>query len=575
MKIVNKIITLSALVAGLWFYSKINKKKVEEKVLNLSISRPVVTLDPVIAEDNESIHEIAKVYEGLLEYHYLKKPVEIIPNLAESMPEISEEETKYTFRVKKKVFFQDNICFKDGKGRELKASDFVYSIKRLADPKNNSPLLHFIEGKILGLDNWIEKNKNLEKTDYNLDIEGLKIIDDYTFSVKLTKKNPLFIHVFCMWILFAVPKEAVDFYGENFKNNPVGTGPFVIKNFSTTENTIVAEKNRNYRDKFYPKTSTSNLSHLLITQEKKLPFVDKIITNLIIEDQTKFLKFKSKSIDILNMYGSSSLNEKIKNNEIIDKDLIKEDTKLYIRPFSNTNMWAFNCENDVLKNEKIRQAISLCYDRDLENDLLNGNIFTTAKGIIPPTMLGYEENIETEFTKVNIEKAKKLIKEAGYKEGELKITIDIKQGNQEFLEAEFLKKCMEKIGIKGEIYVNSWPELLNKLRNKNCQIYKMQWFADYPDAENFLMLFYSKGTGIYTNYFNKKYDEIYLKSFDINFEDTKEREKHYKELNNIIMQDLPIIPKIHASQIFFCQKNILNFEPWDVKMNIYEYIDKK
>ena len=560
-----------------FFKSKKNKFLNKEKVIFHDYNRPVSGLDPILVEDNTSLHEASKVYEGLLEYHYLKKPVEIIPNLADSLPEISEDGTRYTFKIKKGVFFQDNKCFPNGKGRELKSTDFIYSIKRFADPKNSAPLYSTIDGKILGLNEWREKNKDLESTDYSIAVAGLEYIDDYTFSIKLNEADPLFIYNFCMWIFYVVPKEAVDYYGDNFTNHPVGTGPFIIEGFNPQSNKIVAVKNKNYRDKRYPSEASEHLKHLLGPAGKKIPFVDKIIANIIIEDQTRWFKFKKKEIDILDLYSFSDIKEKVKDGEIIDSSLIKMNVGLALRPFSHTDFYGINCCDDVMKNVKLRQAMSLAYDREGGNTLLNGGVHTVAKGMIPPTMKSYDPSSLSKYSTYNLEEARALLSEAGYPEGKGlgKITLDIKQGAQDYREAEYFKKCMEKIGIDIEIRVSSWPELLNKVKNKSCQLFKFQWFADYPNAENFLVLFVSTRPGVYTYYSNSEYDKLYDKATKISLDREEEIENIYKEMNKILVNDAPVFTKIHAHQVVLFHENILNFEPWDVKLNIYEYIDKK
>ena len=131
------------------------KKNYDQKVLNVSVAAKVKGLDPVNAGDSYSSAEVARVYEGLLEYHYLKRPYELKPNLAKAMPSVSDDGLTYTFKIKPGVMFHKNKCFPNGE-RELVADDFVFSIKRMADLKNNSTGWWLLDGRIKGLNEWRE-----------------------------------------------------------------------------------------------------------------------------------------------------------------------------------------------------------------------------------------------------------------------------------------------------------------------------------------------------------------------------------------------------------------------------------
>ena len=180
---VKSILLLGILVLGVSCTKKDNFK---EKVLNLTVAAKIKGLDPVNTGDTYSSNEVARVYEGLLQYHYLKRPYELIPNLAAEMPKVSEDGLTYTFKIRKGVKFHDNKCFPNGKGRELRASDFVYSIQRMADARNVSVGWWLLDEKIVGLNEWRERNKSAEKTNYDdLDIPGLKALDNYTLQFKL------------------------------------------------------------------------------------------------------------------------------------------------------------------------------------------------------------------------------------------------------------------------------------------------------------------------------------------------------------------------------------------------------
>jgi len=210
MKNYRNIALLTLLALGVWFFVKrrSTRQAAAEKVLEIAAVANIKGMDPAFGDDIYSNGEMGKVYEGLLSYHYLKRPYELVPNLAASMPTVSDDGLVYTFKIQPGVRFHDNPCFPNGKGRELIAEDFVYSIKRIADPKVRSTCLSLIDGKIKGLNEWRSKYVDTP-ADYGESVEGLQAIDKYTLQCKLTKPFPQFLHVLAQHFCSAVPKEAV------------------------------------------------------------------------------------------------------------------------------------------------------------------------------------------------------------------------------------------------------------------------------------------------------------------------------------------------------------------------------
>ena len=227
----NKLKILSILTISFILFGACTKKRdLDSKVLNISVKAKIKGMDPIYANDMYSSNEVARVYEGLLEYHYLKRPYTLIPNLAEAMPTVSSDGLTYTFKIKKGVVFQDDAAFEGGKGRELVAEDFVYSIKRLADPKLQALGWWILDGKIKGLNEWREKHTDSKVVDYDETVEGLKAIDKYTLKFKLTKPFPQFLYSLAMPFTFVVAKEVLSHYGKEFLNHPVGTALISFQN---------------------------------------------------------------------------------------------------------------------------------------------------------------------------------------------------------------------------------------------------------------------------------------------------------------------------------------------------------
>ena len=557
-------------------YKKFNKKKTTAKTLYLATSSPVNTLDPSATFSLGDFQEISKVYETLLTYDYLKRPAKIIPELAESLPEISEDGLTYTFKIKKKIFFQDNKCFKDGKGRELTAEDFVFAIKRASDPKINCPFFSFLSGKILGIDEWRSKNISRKKTDYEEDIEGVCVIDKYTLKIKLKNFFPHLSMIFCLPFISAIPKEAVEYYGEKFPLNPVGTGPFIIKDYKVSDSKIVAVKNPNFREKFYPKEVSSDLkdSDLLKDAGKKLPLIDQIVTYIIPEGSSMWLKFLKKDIDIINVQSLTNIKEKIteyKNKGFYDN--YKEN------PSSTLSLLVFNTNTYPFKNNKyLRQAISCAIDKTKLNDLLYDSTKIVSKGVIPPEISGYNADCLYGYQDFDLKKSKSLLVKAGYKNGEGLEEVEFLTYKNNDTLAEFLQRSLKEIGVNLKIKVVMPSEFEHLVTTGAYQMAATGFIFAYPDADNILNLFYKGNSLSFGCYNSDIYNKVYEKI--INSSDMKYRVEIYKELNEILMEEVPVVPLFYYNNMHMVYPWIKNFAYSDITfLTYFQYlnidVDKK
>lgn len=525
------------------------KDKDGEKVLRLSTTAKVKGFDPIQASDLYSGNEIARVYEGLLQYHYLHRPYKLVPNLAQSMPEVSTDGLTYTFKLKKGVLFHDNSCFEKSKGREMKASDVVYSIKRLADPKLQSKGWWLIDGKIAGLNEWRKKSSSESSSDYSTVLEGVKVIDDYTVQFKLTKPFPQFLYALAMPFTYVVPKEAVESYGEEFINNPVGTGPFTTGVY-TQGNKIVYTKNPNYRDEFYPSEGeTSDKENgLLKDAGKKIPLVDKLIVRVMIEQQPRWLNFLKGKLDSVTI-PPEKFTDVIIPGTGLSGDFKKKGIVAKTKVGIDVTYSAFNHQHELFKdNVKLRRAMSLAFDRDKYNKAFFYGLSRSAQSIVPPGVDGYDKNYKGSYQYFDLEKSKKLLKEAGYPEGKKlpEITYYFNAGTKSRQMAEMMKQMMSKIGVKLKLMGVTWPELLKIINTKQAMMFTMAWGADYPDAENFLQLLYSPneapGSNA-SNFKNAAFDELFKKASVM--PNTPERTALYNQMKKISSDEVAMIYGFH------------------------------
>jgi oligopeptide transport system substrate-binding protein len=565
---VKSILLLGVIVL---FSACTKKVNLDEKVLSLNVAAKVKGLDPINTGDTYSSNQAAMVYEGLLKYHYLKRPYTLVPNLAAEMPEVSKDGLTYTFKIRKGVKFHNNKCFPSGKGRELKASDFVYSIQRLADARNVSVGWWLLDDKIVGLNEWRDRNKKLEKTNYDdLDIEGLKALDDYTLQFKLKKPFPQFLFSLAMSYTYAVSREAVEFYDKEFLNNPVGTGPFVTGTY-TQSNTIVYTKNPNFRDMFYPTEGMPGDKEkgLLKDAGKKLPLVKKVIYNILPEEQPRWLNFLKGKVD-KNDIPKDDFQNVVTPSKGVTDTLAEKGIGLEISPDLDITYIVFNHDDPLFKdNVKLKQAMSLAYNTAESNTLFYNDTAILAQTPIPPGIGGYDENYKNPYMQYDVEKAKKLLAEAGYPGGKGLPAIEYETLSKTTSRqmAEFFKKQMEQIGVNIKINTQTWPQLTEKVKKRKAQMYGMAWLGDYPDAENFLQLIYGpnqapgpNGANFDNPDFNKRFEKI------TKMQPGPERAKLYGQLAQEYSEKVPWILGMHRTSYVMKHSWLKNY-----KFSTFEY----
>jgi oligopeptide transport system substrate-binding protein len=557
-----------------WGCSK--ERNFDERELHLISPEKIAGFDPIHASDMYSGNETGKVYEGLYEFHPLKRPYELMPNLAESLPSVSEDGLTYTFKMKKGVLFHDSPAFKDGKGRELKSDDVLFSIKRLADPKLQAKGWWLFDDKIVGLNEWKDKNNSLPATDYSEEIEGLKKIDDYTIAIKLKKPYPQFLYALAMPYSFIVAKEAVEHFGKEFLNHPVGTGPFILPVFEQN-NRIVYTKNPTFREKFYPTEGEEGDDKLGLLADggKRIPLVDKMVVDIIVESQPKWLSFQKAKADLLEI-PKDNFDTAVLGGKELSPELKSKGIRLFANAQLDVTFFAFNHDDPIFKNKKLRQAMSLAWNREEANKLFYNSAAVEAQSVIPPGLGGYRKEFKNPFVKFDLDLAKKTLAEAGYPNGKGLPAITIQTRNETVSRQiiEHFAKNLEKIGVVIKVGMNTWPELVNKVTKRQHQMYTMAWGADYPDAENFLGLLHcpnqSPGSNG-SNYCNPDFDNLF-KSATI-LQDGQERNALYEKMNEMIAIENPWIFGFHRTKFYLSQAWLKNYKFMEFNHSQFQYLN--
>ena len=513
--------------------------------------------DPVTSADVSSAHAVYKVFEGLYEYQYLTRPYTVRPNLAAAMPEVSLDGLTYTFRLKQGVRFADDPCFPSGKGRELTAEDFVYSWKRVADVKTKSNCFWIFEDRIAGINDYHAASMK-RRVSYDEPVVGLQALDRYTVRVQLTQPYPQLIWVLTMSYTFVVPRESVEKYGAEFLNHPVGTGPYIVGDWRFRNYGITYVRNPNWRGDTYPTSGEPGDKEkgLLADAGKSIPFIDEIRQFVISDSSTEWLMFLSGRLAQSGI-ARDNFNAVITGQKDLTPELQRRGIRLQKAPQLWTTYLGFNMEDPVVgmtnnpaineQHRQLRQA--LCHVIDLTKwcEFYNDRQMP-ANSPIPPGMAGHDAHQPLPYP-FDLDKARRLLTAAGYPGGidpqthhRLQLTLELGNASEpeERQSVDLLASFFANVGIELRPSYNNWPEFLKKMERRQHQMFRLGWVADYPDAENYLQLFYTKSMSPgpnHTNYSSPQFDEIFERARQM--QDGPERTALYRQCVDIVTADCP------------------------------------
>jgi oligopeptide transport system substrate-binding protein len=529
--------------------------------------------DPVTASDTTSIAAICKVYEGLYEYEYLVRPYKIKPMLADGLPMISADRRTYTIRLKRGVMFADDPCFPGGKGRELVAEDFVYSIKRLADQKNLSPRFYNLEGRIVGLDEF-RAESGKRRVSYDEPVEGVQAPDRYTIQIKLKEPFPQLVNALTQSETFPVPREAVEYYGKEFLNHPVADGPFRLSGWRWRNYSMEFTRNPSYHGDTYPTVGAAGDRErgLLEDAGKPIPFLDRVTQYVIADDSTEWLMFLAGQLAASGI-SRQNFDAVITPQKELTPELKARGIRLDRAPRMATFYVGFNMEDPVVgPNKKLRQALACAVDLQTWVKFYNDRQLP-AKGLLPPMIAGNGYDLPAPYA-FDLVRARRLLVEAGYPDGRdpktgrrLALTIELPTAAdvEERQSADLLASFFDKIGVELRASYNNWPEFLKKLERKQCQLYRVGWVVDGPDAYYFLLLFYSKNISPgpnNSNYVSPEFDRMFEQARVM--EDSPERTALYRKMEAWVVEDCSCIFMTHPLAYGL-------FQPW---LKNYKYHDR-
>jgi ABC-type transport system substrate-binding protein len=488
-----------------------------EKVFNLPLIANPSTLDPAFSEDQYSNIVLSMIYEPLYQYAYLKRPLTLEPCLAKNLPKISADQMTYDIELKSGVYFTDDPAFKatNGKGRELHAEDVVYTIKRIADAKLKTKAWWLFDKRIKGLNEFFSASAKPEPTNYAAAIEGLQVTGPYSLRIHLIAQYPQLLYALAMPFSAIVPHEVVEYYGADFVNHPIGTGPFKLSRY-VRDLEIVLNKNPHYRQDYYPSTGEPEdaASGLLTAAGKRLPFLDKVVVKIFREATPRWLNFIDGKLDFSDV-PKDNFNAAFDEQLQLREEFSKKGIRFQQMPQTDLVYLGFNMSDPLLgKNVNLRRAISLAVDAQKRIELIFTNRAVSAQGPIPPPLVDYEPALHHPYKGQDLKRAKELLAQAGYPNGRglptllAESIVDTTQQQNDAL----LVQELQDLGIRLKINASPWPKFLEKIQRRQAPMFYYGWSADYPDADNFLAIFYgpnaTPGANV-TNFHNAAYDRLY------------------------------------------------------------------
>ena len=532
------------------------------KVLRVVFPTAETGFDPVNVTDLYSNTINEAIFERLLTYDYLARPAKLVPMVAETMPEVTDNGRTYTFRLRRGIYFTPDPAFK-GQKRELVAEDFVYSYKRFMDPANRSQWQFMLDGKIEGLDELAAAAKKSGKFDYNKVVPGMVALDKYTLRFKLKQSDYNFPYIVAHVPFGAMAREVVETYASDLRAHPVGTGPYVLKEWVRASK-MVMEANPDYRGftwDFAPSEPAWDDPLVKAMRGKRMPQIGRVEVSVIEEDQSRWLAFQQKQLDLLNV-PTPFIRQALDADNKLQASLAAEGVTVY-RPTDPEITYTFFNFRDPLvggfTKEKIalRRAIIIGYNLPEEIRVIRKGQAVRAIMPVPAGVVGHDPNYKP-VDDYDPELANKLLDRFGYKRGAdgFRTLPDgkplvIRQATQQTaIDREYnelWKKSMDAIGIRMEFVSSKFAD--NLKASKACQLmmWGAAWTADYPDGDNFMQLLYGPNTGQSNNgcYESKAFDKFYEASTKL--PNSVERNKLFLDMSR--QMDVDGAWSLHVSRI--------------------------
>lgn len=549
-------------------------KQESKNELKLVLANEISTIDPAACFDQVCQAVVNNMYEALYEYEYLKRPYQLRPLLAAEMPIVENNGLKVTVKLKSNITYHPHKFLSPK--RMMKAGDVINALKRQAFISTKGQGWWLFEKRIQGLDEWRAKVGTDLEAFFKEPVSGLQAPDHQTLVITLTKPFPQLAYALAMNFASPIPEEAIRELKNDFGHTAIGTGPFKLTSYNPNQE-LTMDRYEGYASSTYPTLGDreANAASLLADAGKKLPFLDRVVHLIQKEQQTSWLNFNAGKIDILVLskdYYQAALGADGK----LSAELAKKKVKVQVAPTLIYWWLAFNMKDPVVgKNLKLRQAIAFGVDVEKFIKLFTSNVGQRANSIYPPGIPGYDPSSELPY-KYDLERAKKLLAEAGYPEGKglPELTFDVRGSstlNRQI--AEFVVQEIGVMGIKAKINSNTFPVFLERSRRGELQFWHGGWVLDYPDAENILQLLATSNFPPGPNstlYSSKRVDELFEKIRYM--EEGPEKHALMAQVEEQVNKDLPWVMLYYTRNYVLIQDRVENYRYSDIISNYLKYV---
>ncbi len=572
--------------AVLCFSSAASASELPRKTIRLAFPTAETGFDPVRVTDLYSNTVNEALFERLLTYDYLARPARLVPMTAEALPEVTDGGRTYTFRLRSGIYFHADPVF-GGKPRELTAADYIYSFKRALDPKIRSPWAFMLEGKIVGLDTLAEAAQKNGKYDYDADVEGLKALDRYTLQIRLREPDYNFSYIAAHTPFSAIAREAVEKYGDGAMAHPVGTGPYILAQW-TRGARIVLEKNPQYRGVTwdFAASEDGDAELIRVMKGKRLPLIDRVEISIIEEEQSAWLAFNRKELDFS---GVGSFRAQVFDEKDRLKPAWREQGVTVMRAIDPEITYTFfNFRDPVVggfEKEKLalRRAIIMAYNRNEEIAVIRKGQAIPATMPIPVGVVGHDPRYKPLNT-YDPALANKLLDAFGFRKGKdgfrmmpdgspllLKYATGTTAIERQF--NELWKKSMDAIGVRIEFQPGKFADHIKAAKACQLQMWGSAWTADYPDGDNFMQLLYGPNTGQSNNgcYESKAFDAFYEASRRL--PDSPERNRLFLEMTRQMEVDGAWVLGVSRERNTLIRPWVLGYKKHPILSATWIYLD--
>ena len=536
----------------------------EQKVLRMFLSTSETGLDPAVASDNATLSLLENLFDPLLRYDYLARPAKLRPNTATAMPQVSADGLTYTFRIRPGIYFTPDPAFK-GVKREVTAADYVYSLGRLRDPSLRSPWSYMVEGT------------------------RVEAVDRYTLRIRLAAPDNNFLFYLATPATGVVAREVIEAYPGQAGNHPVGTGPFMVKEWKRSDR-IVLLANPYSTAVFHatPGDDPEDRAIAAALSGKRLPRVDRIDVKIAEEFQGRMLGFLNGEYDYLEQIPESMTEMVVRDGEL-KPELAARGIVLSRFPVLQTYYMWMNMNDPVVggygkDRVALRRAISMAYNSAQDIALLKKGFAIKAESPLPPNVLGYDPDYRSPVP-YNPALANALLDRHGYDKRDadgfrrapggkpLTLTMHSEATVGGRLRDELWRKCLNAIGLRVVFKSDKKTEIIKASRLGTVQMFESNWIADFPDGDNFYQLLYGPNAG------RANYSRFNLPEYNVRYErarllgDGAQRNQLYFEMNQLIHAYNPWVPLTHVLSGDLRHPWLKNYRRHPVEFTTWRYLD--